>query len=827
MLGPGAVSVGPPLAHLRVLDLTDLRGALAGRMLADLGADVLHVEPPGGDPERERPPVAMDGLAAGESLAFHYRHANKRGSTLDSQPGDERTRLATLCDAVDILVENLSAAERVRLGLAPEAVRERHPRLVHVVVADCGMTGPRAQWRLEPLPALAASGALFASGPADRPPCGVPGFLAHDCAAAVAVVGALAAVLERARTGLGQLVEVSVEEAALALLAPWAIPLVDYARRYPVLPAELGRDGDGPAVVVPTADGWIRLLAITPRQLRGLGRMLLGGEGRLPVEGPVPDTPLPPSPTGRLSVAGGVSAVVARGASLLARLPLRGAGILPLYGLLSLVRRAATRAFARRSRDDLIAMAQRLRVPVAPVLTPREFVTAEQTRARGFFLPSPPSLPGRPFAVFPCRFSHTGVALHRGAPPRGANESPPAGGSSAEPIGEGRSPRGLTGLRVVDLGVGAVVPEMCRQLAELGADVVKLEPVEGRDFLRRIEVDPVSPNRSWMFNDTARGRRSVALDLRSEDGRTLARRLCAAADVVAENRTAGVVERWGLGYDAIRDLRPDVVYVSSQGFGRGGPLGQAGGYGPLAAAFAGVTWLWSHPDVPRPVGTSLEHPDHYAARLLAVAVLAALEHRERTGEGQYIELAQTEAAAFPMGEQYFPDHPELRGNAAVHACPHGVYPASGVDRWLAISVDGDAAFERFRRCLGWPDDPALATLAGRLARRPDIEERVAVWTRTRDAMAAAVKLQAAGISAMPVQGPCALLSDHHLAARRAFVTVSDPEIGPVRHVGSALRMSATPVGPVGSAPKLGEHTAAVLAEWLGVRADEVVVRRAG
>lgn len=819
------MSVGPPLGHLRVLDLTDLRGALAGRMLADLGADVLRVEPPGGDPERRQPPLVRDGPAAGESLSFHYRHANKRGIALEGNPEARAARLVALCETVDVLVENLSPPERGRLGLEPAAVRERHPRLVHVVVADCGMAGPRAHWRLEPLPALAASGALFASGPADRPPCGVPGFLAHDCAAAVAVVGALAAVLERARTGLGQLVEVSVEEAALALLAPWAIPLVDYAQRYPVLPTELRRDGDGPAVVVPAADGWIRLLAITPRQLRGLARMLLGRNG---AHGCEPPAASPPSPVrgGRVVPASGVSALASAGASLLARLPLRGAGIVPLYGLLAVVRLAAARAFSRRLRAELLDMAQRLRVPAAPVLTPQEFVGAEQTCARGFFVPAPPALPGRPFAVFPCRFSRTGVVLRRAAPCRGADESPAAGEPPGEPVVEGQPPRGLTGLRVVDLGVGAVVPEMCRQLAELGADVIKIEPVESRDFLRRILVDPVSPNRSWMFNDTGRGRRSVALDLRSEEGRTLARRLCAAADVVAENRSGGVVERWGLDYETIRALRPDIIYVSSQGFGRGGPLGEAGAYGPLAAAFAGVTWLWSHPDAPRPVGTSLEHPDHFAARLLAVAVLAALEHRERTGEGQWIELAQTEAAAYPVGEHYFDDHPPLRGNAALHACPHGVYPARGVDRWLAIAVVGDAAFARFRRCLGWPDDPALATLESRLAHRADIDGRVAAWTRARDAEAAAVELQAAGISAMPVQSPCALLADDHLAARRAFVTVCDPEVGAVRHVGSALRMSATPVGAVGPAPKLGEHTAAVLAEWLGVGFDGAVPERA-
>jgi len=783
-------------------------------MLADLGAEVFRVESLAGDPDRWWPPFLQGRPHPGGSLPFLYRNANKRGVTLDLESVAGRARFETLCDSVDVLVENVPPELRRQLGLEPGAVRLRHPRLVHVTIADCGLDGPRASWRLDPLPALAASGALFASGPPDRPPCGIPGFLAHDCAATVATVGALAAVLERARTGEGQTVEVSVEEAALALLAPWAIPMVDYAQRYPVLPSELARDGDGPAVVVPTGDGWVRLLAITPRQLRGLFRLLAGARGQSVQPAQATRDALPGH---RSALAGLASQALAEGAGVLARLPLGGRGVLALYGVLAILRRAAGAAFRHRRRDEVVAAARRLRVPAAPVLTPAEFVVAEQTKARGFFVDGPGELQGRPIALFPCRLSRTPPALRRPAPALGSDELPAGGTLPPTLESPGLPARGLTGLRVVDLGVGAVVPELCRQLAELGADVVKIEPVESRDFLRRILVDPVSPNRSWMFNDTARGRRSVALDLRTEEGRTLALRLCATADVVAENRTAGVVERWGLGYEAVRALRPDVIYVSSQGFGRDGPLGDASGYGPLAAAFAGVSWLWSHPDAPWPHGTSLEHPDHFAARLLAVAVLAALEHRERTGEGQYIECAQSEAAAYPLGEMYLELQAALRGNAAVHACPHGVYPAAGTDRWLALAVVGDDAFERFRQLLGWAADPALARLEGRLARGRMLDEQVAAWTRVREAMAAAAELQAIGVSAMPVQGPRALREDPHLAERRAFVTVDDPEIGPVRHVGSALRMSATPVGPAGRAPRLGEHTAVVLAEWLGHR----------
>ena len=203
----------PPLAHLRVVDLTDLRGALAGRILADLGADVVKVEPPEGDPGRLVPPFAGNVAAPDRSLAFLYRNAGKRGAVLDLDAPHGRERFATLLAAADVLVENLGPASEARYGLRPEDVRARHPHLVHVAIADFGLVGPRAAWRLEALPALAASGALWASGFPDRPPCWMPGHLAHDCASIVGVLGGLAAVLERARRGHGQTVEVSVQEA--------------------------------------------------------------------------------------------------------------------------------------------------------------------------------------------------------------------------------------------------------------------------------------------------------------------------------------------------------------------------------------------------------------------------------------------------------------------------------------------------------------------------------------------------------------------------------------------------------------------------------------
>jgi crotonobetainyl-CoA:carnitine CoA-transferase CaiB-like acyl-CoA transferase len=819
------------LAHLRVVDLTDLRGALAGRMLADLGADVLKIEPPGGDPGRLRPPFAGGVPDPDRSLPFLFRNANKRGAVIDLHDVAGWQRLVALCEHADIVLENLDAGDELQPRL--EELRVRHPHLVHVAIADFGRSGPRAGWRLEPLPAFAASGALYASGFPDRAPCWLPGHVAHDSAAVLAVTGALAALLDRARDGVGQRVEVSVQEAALSALDPWAVLLADYARTYPVLPESYPRDADGPALVLRTADGWVRMLAVTPRQWRAFVALLANREPPGEID--------PAHRAHRLfgrgtwgMVGAGLAALASeslRVASVavgaLAHLPLHGAFLPVFHAALGAVRLVADEALAGRPRADVLSHALRLGLPMAPVNTLEDFVAAQQTRHRGYFRRTGfPHVGDAPMATFPANLGRTPAVLRRPAPAPGEDDA--TGFSPRERVQPTASASGpvLAGLRVVNLGVGAVVPEMCGLLAALGAEVIKIESRSSPDFLRRLTVELDAPNRSWVFNDENRGQRSVCLDLRTPRGRELALRLCATADVVAENRQGGLVHRWGLDYEDVRRVRPDVIYVSSQGYGRGGPLGEAPAFGPLLAAFAGATHLWNHPDAPYPAGSSLEHPDHLAGKLLAVAVLAALEHRRRTGEGQHVELAQTEATAYLLGELYLegpctgrPAAP--RGNAVDYACPHGVYPCAGEDRWCAIAVVGEDAWSRFRHGVGWAADQRFDTLAGRLANHAEIDRRVAAWTCSRSADDAAAALQAAGVSAMPVDGPLEHRADPHLAARGALVEVDDPEIGLVRHVANPIRLGRTPLVSLGPAPRLGADTREVLTRLLGVGPVEI------
>ena len=747
-----------PLSWLRVVDLTDLRGALCARILADFGADVIRVE-------WQEPP---------DSLAHAYRNANKRGVVHDPE---DRAGLDELLAAADVLVENV--------GL--DAIAERHPHLVHVALTDLGLSGPRSAWHLEPLAALAASGALWASGFPQLPPCNGPGDLAHDCASVYGAIGAVAAVLDRSRHdhGLGQVVEVSAQEAGLAGLIPWSVAMQDYLSVNPLLPADGKRNADGAYWVLPAADGWVRIVVGSPKQWAGFKSLMRDAE--------VFEAEEWRNPQFRLMNA-------------------------------DVIRMVAQERLTDRTRAELFEEGRGNGATVGVLHQPSEFVAHPQTRHRGYFVDDVEGLEGLPFATQPVKPVRTPTSIRRAASVvDDPTFSSPATGAPS--LGRDRDLL-LDGVRVVEFGVAAVVPEMCGVLSELGADVIKIESRANLDVLRmgsgRIELI----DKNFTFNDECRGRRSVALDLNTERGRELALALCASADVVAENQRGGALERRGLGYEAVSALNPRVIYASSQGYGRGGPFGEMPAYGPLNSGFSGVHMLWNHPDAPYPCGTSMNHPDHIAGRLLAVGVLGALAERETSGVGQHLEMAQTEASAYLMGEKYLEaardgvDPPPL-GNRHPDAAPHGVYPSADEDQWVAIAVMDDDAWRGLCIAVGWDADPSLDHAADRVAAREKLDARLAEWTQSHSKEAAAELLQAHGVSAMPVMGPHDHHTDPHMLERGAIVTLHHPEVGDERHIGNPLRFSRLPQRRAEAAPLVGADTEAVLTEVLGLETDEV------
>jgi len=389
----------------------------------------------------------------------------------------------------------------------------------------------------------------------------------------------------------------------------------------------------------------------------------------------------------------------------------------------------------------------------------------------------------------------------------------------------------LEGIRVADFTWVWAGPFCTLQLAHLGAEVIRVETATRLCVTRLLPpfagFEP-GPNRSGYFNQYNQGKKSVTLDLKRPEGIEVAKRLCAASDIVVENFAAGVMDRMGLGYEVVRVLRPDAIMIALSGYGATGPDNDKVSYGPAQVPLSGmssVTGYRGHP----PMHVGISYGDPTGGLHGAVAVLAALLHRARTGRGQYIDLSQweTSMAVLPEAilEQTMTGVPPPRdGNRDPHMAPHGVFPAAGEDRWVAITIEDDEAWRRFARLVGGAalaDDPRFATLGARKQHEDELEELVTAWSVTREPQDVVATLQDAGIAAFVSATNQDLAEDPHLAARGFPVTFEHPEVGAMMHLGVPWRMSSSDSRVRRAAPCLGANTEQVLRDVCGLPPDEI------
>jgi crotonobetainyl-CoA:carnitine CoA-transferase CaiB-like acyl-CoA transferase len=394
----------------------------------------------------------------------------------------------------------------------------------------------------------------------------------------------------------------------------------------------------------------------------------------------------------------------------------------------------------------------------------------------------------------------------------------------------------LAGVRVADFTWVWAGPFCTLQLAHLGAEVIRVETASRLCVTRLLppfaEFKP-GPNRSGYFNQYNQGKKSITLDLKRREGIAVAKRLVAASDVVVENFAAGVMDRMGLGWDVLRQLRRDLIMIALSGYGATGPDHDKVSYGPAQVPLSGMSSVTGYRDFP-PMHVGVSYGDPTGGLHGAVAVLAALLHRSRTGEGQYIDLSQWETSMAVLPEALLAwtmngVQPPRDGNRDPDMAPHGVFRAEGQDRWLAIAVEDEAAWRRFAEVIGRPelaDDARFATLAARKAHEDDLEAIVGAWTATRDADAATAILQQAGIAAFPAARNRDLADDPHLAARGFLVDLEHPEVGVRRHLGVPWRMTNHDSGVRRPAPCLGADTDQVLRDVCGYDAGEIAALRA-
>lgn len=397
----------------------------------------------------------------------------------------------------------------------------------------------------------------------------------------------------------------------------------------------------------------------------------------------------------------------------------------------------------------------------------------------------------------------------------------------------------LAGVRVIDLTVAVAGPVAAHLLADLGADVIRVEPPFARPT-GHLDVAPLvgdgpdhAYNRVVSYIDLQRGKRGVTLDLQREDGRDALLRLVARADVVIENMAPRVLPALRLAYDDLRFVNERIILVSMPAFGSDGPLRDRVSYGPGIDAMSGLSYLTGYPDR-GPMNAALYYCDYNAAALATVATLAALRHRAHTGEGQRVELAMLEGElqllAPALMDAAMNGRTQSRtGNAHPSMAPHGVYRCAGEDRWIAIACEDDAQWHALCGAIGRPElarDAAYADVVSRVRQRDALDAIVSAWTSERRAESAADSLQAAGVPASPVRTAADVLADDGARERGWIQDVAHPDAGIVAHTRAGVALSRTPMRIAGPAPRFGEHNDEVLRGVAGLTGDEMAVLRA-
>ncbi len=387
----------------------------------------------------------------------------------------------------------------------------------------------------------------------------------------------------------------------------------------------------------------------------------------------------------------------------------------------------------------------------------------------------------------------------------------------------------LSGVRVTDLGWVLAAPYATMLLGYLGAEVIKVESRRRIDEQRIAHRAGLAKDydASSNFFEINLNKRSVSLNLATAKGAELARQIIAVSDVVVENMRPGVVDRLGLGYRELVEVKPDIIMASLSGWGGRGPLREYTAYAPCFSAFSGLAHLTGYADGEPNTGTSSN--DARSGTGAAFAILMALVLRQQTGQGQYIDLSSCEALNTLVGDrivQYGLSgvSPGRDGNHDGVMTPHNAYPCQGQDRWITIAVGTDDEWRSLRVALGdpaWAQDPDLDTSDGRWDRREEIDHRLAEWTEQFDAEALTVTLQQHGVAASPSYKAEDLFEHPHLHARGSITEVTHPRLGTRQAISPPWVLSETPARITRSAPLLGEDNEYVLGELLGLSPEEV------
>ncbi len=788
------------LSCYRVLDLSDERGLLCGHILGQLGADIVHVEPPD---EVHR---SATWLAYGRG---------SRSAALDLDDPADRGSFFELVRGADALVESADPGTWEARGLGYDQLAELNPALVWVSITPFGSNGPKANYAATDLIVQAAAGTVDLAGPIDRPPLRTAAISAFAHASAEAAGGALIALAEARRSGLGQRVEVSAQRAKnLTALFNHEAARIGHRR--------LRRSGSGFQTcgvtfpfVWPAADGFVSLTVAFDE---GNRQFLDGLIGYMRSEDAI-DADL-----AAINWAAHMKSV--------------RSGDLPNTDVQRLA--DAIAAFlATRTKADLLAAALDRRLLLVPVATFPDLLTSPQLAEREFWRDET-TADGRPLRL-PAHLVR-GVA---GGPPV-LSPAPTVGQHTTEVLAEVREPAAsggratavagdapLAGLKVLDMMWVMAGPSSTGVLAQYGATVVRIENAARIDTVRLLAPyfgGKPGREKSFPFASINAAKLSVTLDPNNPEARAVILDLVRWADVVTESFSPKAMKAWGLDYESLRKVKPDLIMLSSCLFGQDGPYALMAGYGTMGAAIGGMVQPTGWPDQP-PAGPYGAYTDACSPRISTAVVLAAIEHRNRTGEGMYLDQSQIEASVHYLAPALV-DHQlngtswDRLGNDDPELFPHAVYPAAGDNEWVAVAVRNLDDWRALATAIGRPDwaaDAGFASADARRARRTEIDAAIGAWTTARTPVDAETQLQLVGVPAHAVahaDGPL----DPQLEHLRHVVDV--PHQGqPDRRV-ERTRIELTRTPPqVPHVPAMGQHTEHVLGDLLGYTQDRIAQLR--
>lgn len=735
------------LEGLLVVELAGgVTGAFAGKLLADLGADVVMLEPPSGSPVRGH--RLFDHLAGGKRSAV---------------PAGADAAGAWLAAADVVLTDGTSPWHR-------DAVDEPGDAAVVIDTSPFGRSGPYRDWETSDLVTWSMGGYQYFTGAPDREPIWLPGPQASFHAGAHAAFAALAGLHERERSGRGQRVEISELEAVLTahawLVSSWAANGL-----------LLGRQ---PFDLIRCADGFVYVMRIVPKDemFIMIERPDLADEG------------------------------------LTADLQAWNSNIPRIFA-------AVAEWAADKTVAEVVELGQLLRIAVTPVVDSAGVLADEQLAARHWFeREGDTAYPGQPY-----KLSATPSARRGPAPALGAHtgDAPPAPLASAATGADDLPP--LDGLRVIEITTNWAGPVAGRFLADLGADSIKVEWATRPATRALFWVGPFQDfqrqphHRAMYFYEMNRNKRGVCIDLAKPDGRAAFLELVKTADVVLENNSARVMPNLGLGYEDLRAVNPSIIMVSMSGYGGDGPHRDWVAYGANIETTSSLTSITGYPDG-QLSRTTLFYADPVSGNYGAIAVLAALRHRARTGEGQWVDISLNEA-----GVTYCADalleyqrtgvvRPPM-ANRDPDVAPQGVYRCIGTDNWVALTVRSGEEWRRVATLIGrddLADDPALHELAGRWSRHDELDAAISAWTAGLEQYEVAEALQSLGVPAAPVLANWQMLPDPHLHERGIFRTIVNPIVGAYPTTTWPWRFERTPARLVRPAPLFAQHNREVLHE---------------